>query len=77
MDLESPTSPTTGGSLTGVATGSRGGSTYRLQIMQPPSANSAVLRSATSEIVVPFEQLSSKLQQLNRKGFKVTSITLS
>lgn len=77
MNTASPIYPASSGSLTGVSTGSRGGSTYRLQIMQPPSANSAVLRSATSEIVVPFEQLSSKLQQLNRKGFKVMSITLS
>jgi phycocyanin-associated rod linker protein len=77
QNLASPIYPASSGSLTGVSSGSRGSSTYRLRVMQPPSANSAVLRRATSEVVVPFEQLSSKLQQLNRKGFKVMSITLS
>jgi phycocyanin-associated rod linker protein len=77
QNTASPIYAASSGSLTGVSTGNRGSSTYRLRIMQPPSPNSAVVRRAASEIVVPFEQLSSKLQQLNRKGVKVISIALS
>lgn len=77
QNTASPIYAASSGSLTGISSGSRGGSTYRLRIMQPPSSKSPVLRRATSEVVVPFEQLSSKLQQLNSKGFKVMSITLS
>lgn len=77
QNTASPIYAASSGSLMGISSGSRGGSTYRLRVMQPPSSQSAVLRRATSEVVVPFEQLSSKLQQLNLKGFKVMSITLS
>jgi phycocyanin-associated rod linker protein len=73
----SPIYPASSGSLTGTSTGSRGGSTYRVRFMQAPSAASAVVRRSISELNIPFEQLSSKLQQLNRKGFKVMSISLS
>jgi phycocyanin-associated rod linker protein len=73
----SPIYPASSGSLTGISTGGRGGNTYRLRIMQPPSAASAVVRRSVSELNVPFEQLSSKLQQLNRKGFKIMSISPS
>jgi phycocyanin-associated rod linker protein len=43
--------------------------------MQPHSANSPVVRRATTEVVVAYEQLSNKLQQLNRQGARVMSIT--
>jgi phycocyanin-associated rod linker protein len=77
QNTSSPIYPASTGSLTGLSTGQRGGSTYRLQIMQAPSASSAVIRRSITELVVPYEQLSSKLQQLNRKGFKVMNISLS
>lgn len=73
----SPVHAAASGSLTGTSTGTRGGSTYRIRGMQAPSAASSLIRRSVTEVVVPFEQLSSKLQQLNRKGFKVMSISLS
>ncbi|WP_138504627.1 phycobilisome linker polypeptide [Nostoc sp. PA-18-2419] len=73
-NLASPIYPASTGALTGLSTGGRG-ETYRIRVLQSASPNSAVVRRATTELVVPYEQLSSKLQQLNRKGSKVVSIT--
>ncbi|MDF5708137.1 MAG: phycobilisome linker polypeptide [Nostoc sp. S4] len=73
-NLASPIYPASTGALTGLSTGGRG-ETYRIRVLQSASPNSAVVRRATAELVVPYEQLSSKLQQLNRKGSKVVSIT--
>lgn len=75
-NLASPIHPASTSALVGAAGSARGG-VYRIRIMQAASSNSAVVRRSTSEILVPFEQLSSKLQQLNRKGSKVMSITLA
>jgi phycocyanin-associated rod linker protein len=69
----SPISIPSTASLTGTTTGNRG-VTYRIRVMQAASPNSTVVRRSTTEIVVPYEQLSSKLQQLNLKGSKVISI---
>jgi phycocyanin-associated rod linker protein len=44
-------------------------------VLQAASPNSTVVRRGTAELIVPYEQLSSKLQQLNRKGSRVISIT--
>ncbi|MEH2068063.1 MAG: phycobilisome linker polypeptide [Nostoc sp.] len=73
-NLASPIYPASTGALTGLSTGGRG-ETYRIRVLQSASPNSAVVRRATTELIVPYEQLSSKLQQLNRKGNKVVSIT--
>ncbi|MBG1265983.1 phycobilisome linker polypeptide [Nostoc sp. WHI] len=73
-NLASPIYPVSTGALTGLSTGGRG-ATYRIRILQAASVNSSVVRRGTAELVVPYEQLSSKLQQLNRKGSKVISIT--
>ncbi|WP_392532833.1 phycobilisome rod-core linker polypeptide [Nostoc sp. C117] len=73
-NLASPIYPASTGSLTGLTTGGRG-ETYRIRVLQSASPNSAVVRRGTAELVVPYEQLSSKLQQLNRKGSRVLSIT--
>jgi phycocyanin-associated rod linker protein len=43
--------------------------------MQAASPLSPVVRRSMAELLVPYEQLSSKLQQLNRQGKKVVSIT--
>ncbi|NET51463.1 MAG: photosystem I reaction center subunit XII, partial [Merismopedia sp. SIO2A8] len=66
--------PGRGQALTGTSGGTRG-QLYRLTVMQAASPISPVVRQATSEVLVPYEQLSSKLQELNRKGRKVMSIT--
>lgn len=75
-NLASPIRATSSGSLTGTATGDRS-NTYRIRYTQAASPNASVVRRSTSEVVVPFEQLSSRLQQLNRSGCKVVNITLS
>lgn len=68
--------PASSSALVGQAGGERG-DVYRIRYMQSASTNTAVVRRATAEIVVSFEQLSSKLQQLNRKGCKVMGIGLA
>jgi len=64
----------TGAALTGTTGGSRE-QLYRLRVMQAASPLSPVVRRSMAELLVPYEQLSSKLQQLNRQGKKVVSIT--
>jgi phycocyanin-associated rod linker protein len=76
-NLASPITPPSAGSLTGTSTGARGGNTYRIRFQQAASPRATVVRLSTSEVVVPFEQLSSKLQQLNRKGSKILGVALS
>jgi len=75
--LVSPIYPATTGSLTGVSTGRRGGNTYRLRVLQSTFPNAPVVRQSITEVTVPFDQLSNRLQQLNRQGRKVISIALS
>jgi phycocyanin-associated rod linker protein len=64
------------GALAGQAGGARGG-LYRIRVTQAASSTTTVVRRSSTEILVPYEQLSSKLQQLNRSGSKVVSITQS
>jgi phycocyanin-associated rod linker protein len=65
---------TTGEALAGVSGGDRG-MFYRLRVVQaaPVGAMTRVRRSS-QEYLVPYEQLSQKLQQINRQGGKVTQI---
>jgi phycocyanin-associated rod linker protein len=72
----SPIHAASSSALAGATSGNRG-DIYRLRVMQAASSRTTVVRRITTEILVPFEQLSSKLQQLNRKGNKVMSITLA
>ena len=55
--------------------GGRRGDIYRVRVMQAASLNSPVVRRSTTELLIPYAQLSSKLQQLNRQGSKVMSIS--
>jgi phycocyanin-associated rod linker protein len=73
-NLASPIHAASTNALAGAASGGRG-EVYRIRVMSAASPNTTVVRRATTEILVPYEQLSSKLQQLNRKGSKVMSIT--
>lgn len=73
-NIASPIHPASTSALAGAVSGTRG-EVYRIRVMSAASPNTTVVRRATSEILVPYEQLSSKLQQLNRKGNKVMSIT--
>lgn len=65
----------TGDVLAGVSGGGRG-QFYRLQVTQAPKVGRATrIRQSKMEYLVPYEQLSWKLQQINGQGGKVTSIT--
>ncbi|BAZ41410.1 phycobilisome linker polypeptide CpcC2 [Calothrix sp. NIES-4101] len=75
-NVASPIHAASSSALAGATSGNRG-DIYRLRVMQAASSKTATIRRITTEILVPFEQLSSKLQQLNRKGNKVMSITLA
>lgn len=69
----SPISAPSTGALSGAVGGSRG-DVYRVRVMQGASATSPTIRRSTMEMLVSYDQLSNKLQQLNRAGSKVVSI---
>lgn len=61
--------------LAGIPGGSRG-HFYRVCVVQAPTVGRmARIRQSNQEYLVPYEQLSDKLQQINRQGGRVTSIT--
>jgi phycocyanin-associated rod linker protein len=63
--------------LAGVSGGSRD-HFYRVRVLQGAiSGRSPQVRRSIVEYLVPYEQLSGKLQQINRQGGKVTTITLA
>ncbi len=57
------------------ATGGARGDVYRLRVVRSASPNAAVIRQSTTELLVPYDQLTTKLQQLSRSGSKVVSVT--
>jgi phycocyanin-associated rod linker protein len=62
-------------SLAGALGGSRG-DVYRLKVVQSAAASySAVARYSTTELLVPYDQLTTKLKQLSRAGRKVVGVT--
>jgi len=67
----------TGDCLRGNSAGDRG-QLYRLRVLQgaAPGRTTRVRRSST-EFIVSYEQLSNQLQQINRQGGTVISITLA
>jgi phycocyanin-associated rod linker protein len=60
--------------LAGSLGGSRG-DVYRVRIMRNASPNTTVVRRTATELLVSYDQLTTKLQQLNRSGSKVISVT--
>ncbi|WP_338038247.1 phycobilisome rod-core linker polypeptide [Neosynechococcus sphagnicola] len=73
-NLASPISPPSTGALSG-AVGGRRGDVYRVRVVQGAAASvPALIRRSTIEVLVSYDQLSNKLQQLNRVGSKVISI---
>jgi phycocyanin-associated rod linker protein len=62
------------GALSGALGGSRG-DVYRLRVLQSASPNSTVVRQSTIELLVPYDQLTTKLKQLGRSGRKVISVS--
>lgn len=63
-----------GKALAGLAGGSRG-EMYRVTVMQGAAKFAPQVRRTTTEYLVPYEQLSSRLQQINKQGGRVVSIT--
>lgn len=51
------------------------GSVYRLRVQQSVATKySKVARYDTTELIVPFDQLSAKFQELHRNGCKLVSV---
>jgi phycocyanin-associated rod linker protein len=69
-----PIAAPSAGALAGNIGGTRG-DMYRLRVIRAGSANSAVVRRSMTELLVSYDQLTNKLQQLNRSGNKVISVT--
>lgn len=51
------------------------GSVYQLRVVRVASPGAPVVRQSLTELLVPYDQLTTKLQQLNRAGNKVISVT--
>jgi phycocyanin-associated rod linker protein len=62
------------GSISGALGGARG-DVYRLRVLQAASANAPVVRQSITELLVSYDQLTTKLQQLSRAGRRVVSVT--
>ncbi|MEL7050634.1 MAG: phycobilisome rod-core linker polypeptide [Cyanobacteria bacterium J06588_5] len=76
-NLATPIASASPGSISGALGGARG-DVYRLRIVGSAArlpANSAVVRQATTELLVPYAQLTTKLKQLSRAGKRVVSVT--
>ncbi|MBO3462386.1 phycobilisome linker polypeptide [Aetokthonos hydrillicola Thurmond2011] len=73
-NLATPIQAPSGGQLSGPVGGSRS-NVYRLRVLQAASAKSPVVRRSTTELIVSYDQLTNKLQQLSRAGSKVISVT--
>jgi phycocyanin-associated rod linker protein len=74
-NLSSPISPPSAGALSGAVGGSRG-DVYRVRVVQGASASvPGLIRRSTIDVIVSYDQLTTKLQQWSRSGSKVISVT--
>lgn len=73
-NLATPISAPTANALSGATGGSRG-DVYQIRYLQAAAANATVVRKSTAVVMVAYDQLTSKLQQLSRAGRKVISVT--
>lgn len=76
-NLTTPIASASPGSISGAIGGARG-DVFRLRIVGSAAnlaTNSAVVRQATTELLVPYAQLTTKLKQLSRAGKRVVSVT--
>jgi phycocyanin-associated rod linker protein len=60
--------------LSGSLGGSRG-DVYRVRVARSGSRNLPIVRQTTTELLVSYNQLTTKLQQLSRSGSRVISVT--
>lgn len=73
-NLATPINAPAPAALSGAVGGARG-DVYRLRVLQSASSRRTVVRQTATELLVPYDQLTSKLQQLSRAGSKVISVT--
>ncbi len=76
-NLATPIASASPGSISGALGGARG-DVYRLRIVGSAAnraVNGAAVRQATTELLVPYGQLTTKLKQLSRAGKRVVSVT--
>lgn len=73
-NLATPIAAPAPSTLSGALGGSRG-DVYRLRVVRAASPNAAVVRQSTTEFLVSYDQLTTKLQQLSRSGSKVIGVT--
>lgn len=73
-NLPAPINAANSNALAGALGGSRG-DIYRLRVVRAASPRAAVVRQSITEVLVSYGQLTTKLQQLNRSGNKVISVT--
>lgn len=73
-NLASPITAPAPTALSGGLGGPRG-DVYRLRVVQSASSKAVTVRQTTTELLVPYSQLTNKLQQLSRAGSKVISVT--
>lgn len=69
-----PITAPTPGVISGVLGGSRG-DVYRVRVVRSASRNSPTVRQSMTELLVPYDQMTNKLQQLNRSGSRVIGVT--
>jgi phycocyanin-associated rod linker protein len=75
MNTSTPLRPSTmGNELVGVHGGSRG-QLFRIRVSQAASSRTTQIRRSVSEVLVPYEQLSSTMQRLNQRGSRIVGIT--
>ncbi len=65
--------PESSGALSGAVAGERG-DLYRIRVMQSATGSRPRVRRTAMEMLVPYSQLSSKLQQLNARGSRIMSV---
>jgi phycocyanin-associated rod linker protein len=73
-------SPVSGGRTGQAIVGGSGGDrekVYRVRVAQGAIPGGPRVRRATTEFLVPYEQLSQRLQQINRSGGRVTKVDLA
>ncbi len=73
-NVASPIYSSDAAALKGVTGGDRA-ALYRVRVMQMAATKATVVRQTMTELLVPYDQLSTKLQQLNARGSKVLSIS--
>jgi phycocyanin-associated rod linker protein len=73
-NMATPIHSPSAGAMSGGLGGDRG-SVYRLRVLRAASPKTPVVRQVTTEVLVPYDQLTTKLQQLNRGGNRVINVT--